>query len=67
MANSSNGLLYKKIIDEDGNVSSTLPFLLRTWAGYVFGSDGKSIESKITEIDNTIAEETTDIDFEKEW
>ena len=54
MANTVTGYLYKKVMNADGTVKSTVPFLLKTWAGFVFMNDGTSVQSNVTNNKNAI-------------
>ena len=47
----SSGMLYKKIVDDKGNISEEIPFLLKTLAGLVIDNDGNDLQSNW---DNTL-------------
>lgn len=47
MANILKGLLYKKSLDSDGNVTSKIPFLPRTLSKLVVMDDGTNVETAI--------------------
>lgn len=52
MAEVSQGLFYKKVLDEHGNIVSTVPFLPKTTANLVITTDGSTVESRLKNIDN---------------
>ena len=43
------GLLYKKTLNSDGDVTSRTPFLLKTLASLVFTKKGKSVDDALEE------------------
>ena len=47
MANILKGLLYKKTLDADGNVTSKVPFLPRTLSKLVIMDNGTDVETTI--------------------
>lgn len=52
MALFSKGLIYKKLFNKDGTVSDKVPFFIKTLAKLVYTSDGKTVEDKITSLEN---------------
>lgn len=52
MADIAKGMLYKKVLDSNGNVEKTVPFLTKTLANLVVTTDGSNVETKLTELDN---------------
>jgi hypothetical protein len=45
--NAITGLLYKKVMNTDGTVKQSIPYLLRTWAGLVFTDSGSTVQSEL--------------------
>lgn len=52
MAKYSKGVLYKKILDEAGNVIEKVPFLLKTLGKLVVLDDGTTVQDKVAELEN---------------
>ena len=52
MANILKGLLYKKTLDENGNINGKIPFLPKTLSNLVFRSNGKTVEKSLTDLEN---------------
>lgn len=50
MTNVIAGMLYKKILNEDGTVKEHVPFLLKTLAKLVILEDGTTVQDSINEL-----------------
>jgi len=51
MVKFGKGILYKKILNDDGTIKETVPTFLKTLANLVMTNEGKSVEQKLKELD----------------
>ena len=51
MAKYRKGILHKKVFNEDGTIKERTPLFLKTLAKLVMTDSGKSVETRIEELD----------------
>ena len=56
MANISKGILYKKTIDDNGNITGKKPFFLKSLAKLIFTDEGTTVQKELTDIKTDITD-----------